>query len=132
MEDGEVNGQLIHFDDHAGVLEGFFFFFLHITTFFDIFIFCLDWFAYRQLLQAGRICCPLPCLDDDDVEIHACSVLTNNDNNNAYAVCIFLAQQRKEKPKRAYTATRAFPGKLEQSAVISKMLSKVSCLAERC
>lgn len=105
--------------------------FLYISTFLIVFFFCLDWFTYSLLLQASRICCPLPHLDDDDVEIHACSVLTNKDNNNAYAVCIFTAQQRKEKPKRAYTATRAFLGKLEQSAVISKMLPNVSCLTER-
>lgn len=58
-------------------------------------------------------------------------LLNNNDNNNAYAASVFTAQQ-KEKPERAHTAIRAFSLKLEQSAIISKMLLKASCLAESC
>lgn len=35
---------------------------------------------------------------------NACSLnLSNNDNSNVYAVCVFTAQQRKKEPKRAHS-----------------------------
>lgn len=65
------------------------------------------------------------------VKTYALLLLSNNDNNNVDAVCVFTAQQRKKKPKRVHTAIGAFTVKLEQSAIISKMLLKASCLTER-
>lgn len=73
---------------------------------------------------------PLLCADDG-VETHALLLLSNNGNNYVYAACVFTAQQRKRKPKRAHTAIGAFTLKLEQSSIISKTLLKASCLTER-
>lgn len=62
-------------------------------TFLVVF-FCLDWFTYKLLLQVSSICCPLLCVDDE-VEMCACSLSTNNDNNNAYAVRVFHSTAKK-------------------------------------
>lgn len=59
---------------------------LYITTFLIDFFFALTGLHTGcYVLQVSRISCPLLCVDDE-VEICACSLSTNNDNNNAYAV----------------------------------------------
>lgn len=59
MEDGEVNGQLIHFDDHAGVLEGFFFFFCTLPHFLIYLFFALTGLhtdSYYKLAGFAVLC----------------------------------------------------------------------------